>query len=820
MKPAIHPKSRNPFLRIEFHLAAVAASLFAVSTAAPVTFSTYTATGSGDTSWVLTNPATASVNFGGNDAGSFGSVAWEGTLTNGHHPGETYASVGAYAIFFSQPGVAWGNVAQNTFYPTDPSATVLHDGAWLPGAGQIDINGLVVGREYTAKLIFADSRNGVGARQITVSAMGSNTGSSGAVQYAYTDGQYLVVTATWTANSTSMSFNPEVSGGAGTQINAVQIVQNPLPPGSNLTWDNGASTGVWNTTDLNWTGSAWINASTNNAVFEATGAGAITVAEQIFVGNMNFNAPGYTISGSTLSLDSSTITNSEAVTIGSNLTGIGLTKAGVGQLTLNGSIGYSGTTTVSGGSLVFGSGGTLGALSLDSGTTVTAAANNAALTVNGDLTLHNGATLAATGTPNGTFGNIYLPNLGQQLIVTGNATSTISAQIHLHELRTFNVGDGSAATDLFVPGLVNHIPGQAWSAVVKTGDGTMELANSSKGQGGNFLNAGTLVFANNSLGNPGGPWPLARFDGSATLRWATGNTQDISAGGELHISDWVTATLDTNGNNITLTSPINVSSSASGGLVKTGAGTLTLAASNTYVGDTTIDQGTLDLPAGSQLKFKVSDGSGNIVTGSGTANFNGDFVIDIDGVTGTAGGIWMLVDRPSLTGESFGSTFNVVGFTDVDNDGIWTMTDAKGSWSFSEELGELNLDIGSDYDGWVSDNGVVGVEADDDDSDGLTNFEEYAFGLDPTGGSSVNPITSPLNKDAKTFSYQRRDNGLTDLTYTVWYSTDLSIWSEDTGATQIDGTPDVNGVEMIDVTLSFLPGDPLPGKLFIQVRAN
>lgn len=809
------------FLR---HFAASIATLnafaFAPVFAAPVTFSTYTATGSGDTTWVLTSPSTASVNFGGDDVASFGSVAWEGTRTNGHHPGETYAAVGGYVIYYSEPGVAWGNVAQGTYYPTDPSASVLNDGAWRPSSGQIDINGLVVGREYTAKLIFADSRGGVGARQVTVSAVSGNTGSSGAVQYAYEDGRYLVVTATWTADTTSLTLIPEVSGGAGTQINAVQVMQNPLPPGGDLTWDNGASTGVWNTTDLNWTGFAWTNESTNNSIFGAAGAGAITVAGPTVVGNMTFNTPGYTISGSSLSLSSSTITNTDAVTIGSDLTGTGFTKAGAGVLTLNGSIGYSGTTTVSGGSLVFGSGANLGALSLDSGTTVTAAANDAAITVNGDLTLHNGATLAATGTPNGTFGNIYLPDLGQQVIVTGDAASTISAQIHLREQRTFNVADGAAAIDLLVPGLVTHIPSQAWGAVIKSGDGAMELSNPSNGQGGNFLNAGTLVFANNSLGNPGGPWPLAQFNGNSTLRWATGNTQDISTGGEIFISDGVSATLDTNGNNVTLGSPISVGSSATGNVVKAGAGTLSLAAANTYVGNTFIDEGTLELPAGSQLKFKVSDGSANLVTGAGTANFNGGFVIDTSAVTGNAGGIWMLVDRPSLTGESFGSTFNVVGFDDTDNNGIWAMTDSKGSWSFDEQSGELTLDIGSDYDGWVSDNGVTGVGTDDDDNDGLTNFEEYAFGLDPTGGSSVNPITGPLNKGTKTFSYQRRDNALTDLTYTVWYSTDLSTWSEDTGATQLEGTPDVNGVELIDVTLSTLPGDPLPAKLFIQIRAN
>jgi len=92
--------------------------------------------------------------------------------------------------------------------------------------------------------------------------------------------------------------------------------------------------------------------------------------------------------------------------------------------------------------------------------------------------------------------------------------------------------------------------------------------------------------------------------------------------------------------------------------------------------------------------------------------------------------------------------------------------------------------------------------------------------LDPVSSSSVNPITSPLNKDSKMFSYQRRDDELTGLSYSVWYSTDLSNWTQDAGASQPDGTPDSNNNESINVTLSNLPGDPLPAKLFVQVRAN
>jgi hypothetical protein len=114
---------------------------------------------------------------------------------------------------------------------------------------------------------------------------------------------------------------------------------------------------------------------------------------------------------------------------------------------------------------------------------------------------------------------------------------------------------------------------------------------------------------------------------------------------------------------------------------------------------------------------------------------------------------------------------------------------------------------------------VTGGENDDDDNDGLSNFDEYAFGLDPTGGSSVNPIAAQLDKATGTFSYTRRDSALTTLSYSVWYSTSLEAgsWIEDTGV--VEGTPVLSGdVETVPVTISnSLLSNP---KLFIQVRAE
>ena len=280
------------------------------------------------------------------------------------------------------------------------------------------------------------------------------------------------------------------------------------------------------------------------------------------------------------------------------------------------------------------------------------------------------------------------------------------------------------------------------------------------------------------------------------------------------------AFIDTNGKDITigqsLLAPV---SGTSGGVTKTGAGTLTLSGTNTYTGDTTVSNGTLELADNSQLQFVVTDvPEANKVTGTGTATFHGDFNIDTAAVSGSTGYIWLLVDRANLTGESFGSTFSVNGFADPEDDGTWIMTDAKGDWLFDEATGELSLDIGSDYDDWVTANGVLGGENDDDDNDGLTNHEEYAFGLDPTGGSSVNPILVPLNKSAGTFTYQRRKPSLTGLTsYKILSSTDLVTWIPDDTAGQVATDIPATENESVVVTLTT---PPTAAKFFVRVSAE
>jgi autotransporter-associated beta strand protein len=121
--------------------------------------------------------------------------------------------------------------------------------------------------------------------------------------------------------------------------------------------------------------------------------------------------------------------------------------------------------------------------------------------------------------------------------------------------------------------------------------GTLVLTGSNSYSGGTNINVGTLEFAANALAG------TAVSINGGTLRYAPGNTEDIS-------TKAVTvgpsgATIDTNGNDVTLANTIG--NAGAGGLTKAGAGTLTLGGSNSYTGSTTVAGGTLAISANENL---------------------------------------------------------------------------------------------------------------------------------------------------------------------------------------------------------------------------
>jgi len=127
---------------------------------------------------------------------------------------------------------------------------------------------------------------------------------------------------------------------------------------------------------------------------------------------------------------------------------------------------------------------------------------------------------------------------------------------------------------------------------------------------------------------------------------------------------------------------------------------------------------------------------------------------------------------------------------------------------------------GSDYDSWLSEftfaEGADTTPTGDPDGDGVTNEEEYAFGLNPTLASSVNPIVSPLDPATGNFQYTRRATpATTGITYTVLTSTTLGAWA--TGGASETGFTTNGNIQTVTVNVTTPPVD---GKLFVRVAAT
>lgn len=202
--------------------------------------------------------------------------------------------------------------------------------------------------------------------------------------------------------------------------------------GTDTTANADGGSGNWDTALTNWdtlatagADIAWPSVSSGNddAAFGGL-AGTVTINTGVAANDLTFTTTGYNIAGGILTLDGTTptITADANAEIGSQIAGsAGLLKAGAATLTLSGANTYTGTTTISGGTLALTGGNnrlaTSGTLSFAANGTVnlggnsqtlanlsilTASANTKGTLTNGSLTL-NGAS-ALTITPSVTTG--------------------------------------------------------------------------------------------------------------------------------------------------------------------------------------------------------------------------------------------------------------------------------------------------------------------------------------------------------------------------------------------------------------------------------
>ncbi len=278
-------------------------------------------------------------------------------------------------------------------------------------------------------------------------------------------------------------------------------------------------------------GTSEIRASSANAI-TVTGTTQSTISSTVNIGQSagavaNFTVADVTSSPATDLLVSGPITGAAG----------GVTKAGLGTLTVTGASTYSAPTTISAGILQVGNGGATG--NLGSGNVI----NNAAVVINRDAT----ANLTIGGVISGT-GTITQTGVGRTILTGTNTWSgitTISAG-------TLQIGNGGATGTLGSNGVVNHgalvfnrdaTTNLTLSAVIsgsgtvtQSGTGTTLLSGANTYTGNTSVNSGTLSLGSAFLAD-GSTVSIAASGATLDLNFdATDTVDKLSIGGVLQAS--------------------------------------------------------------------------------------------------------------------------------------------------------------------------------------------------------------------------------------------------------------------------------------------
>jgi fibronectin-binding autotransporter adhesin len=506
---------------------------------------------------------------------TFNLLSLSGTSTSGPLPPERWSQTtsGTFRMAnftsISAPSGTWWNINATGFTPY--SATL--------GTFSLDVGSTYIDLVYTHTPPSA-----------YVWLAGSGTWSDG---------------ANWNTSPDTPEGTPEIefSGPGGTSTNDIVsgTLANQITTVTGLTF-TGSATGSY-TVDGNAFNLGSLGV-VNESAYQQTVANGMTLAASTLA---NAAVGPLTLSGT---IDTAgyllTVTGSSNTTLAGVVTGSGgLTKLDVGTLTLAGANAYTGLTTITGGTVVAGNGSTSGALpggGVENNATLVFDRSDAvtfggAIGGTGSLVKLNGNTLTLTGS-NGYSGVTTIS--GGTLGFSSSANQTLSGAI---------TGLGSLA---------------------KSGAGTLTLTGSSDYAGGTTVTGGTLQLG--SGGTTGsitggvtndGAIAFNRSDavtigsviagtgsvtqagvGSTTLTGVntySGNTTiasgTLALGGSGQLGSGMYAGAVANAGVLSIETSANQTLSGTvsgvGALRKSGTGTLTLTAANTYSGGSTLSAGSL-----------------------------------------------------------------------------------------------------------------------------------------------------------------------------------------------------------------------------------
>lgn len=385
--------------------------------------------------------------------------------------------------------------------------------------------------------------------------------------------------------------------------------------------------------------------------------------------------------------------------------------------------------------------------------------------------------------------------------------------------------------------------------VIFSGNGSRYLGNECNWEAPVTLDGGTVMLHGSSITGAG----VIDVISNSNLR-SRFNRGTCTVGTAITLNSDLTTDIQTGDSNLIISGAIG----GTGNFIKEGNGQVTLSGDNTFTGVTTLTSGTLLIDGDSSaatgaITVATAVGGerpgrlgGNGQSGAAvTMQTETELTMTIsDWATGAGAGYTdLLVDSLAITNPitvvvetnglaNFTETGATFTFLNTSNgitgfDSAQTTLDivdfaGTGTWSIAQVSNALVLTYtaagADDYGTWASGFGLTGGPTDDDDSDGVNNETEYAFGLDPTSAGSLNAIGDVLDAGTGEFSYTRRDTALTGLTYTYEYSTTLESanWMPMTPTSE--SGDNVSPVETVTVTVP--TGLASDGKLFVRVTAQ